>query len=188
MEWWTCYAWIIISLTDMYSDPINLVSLGREDDMPSKKGRDASVPWNLQMDSEGWPILPLKLALPLPQLKEILCSFHHTLWAAPKPTFGKWKWKYLFLLQRIPLTTWKLLFPCWAAEKIHHRWIPPWGCAHLRAIQNPQFQNPNIVPNPSRKTDSGETCIAIPVCALLTSEKEVLPAKGWTSQTSWWFK
>jgi hypothetical protein len=41
----------------------------------SRKGTDASVPWILQTDDNGWPILPLELHLPLPQLKEILRSF-----------------------------------------------------------------------------------------------------------------
>jgi len=43
--------------------------------MPSRKGRDVSVPWDLPTDHEGWPILPLELNLPLAQLKEILRSF-----------------------------------------------------------------------------------------------------------------
>src|ERR1700719_2149437 len=43
--------------------------------MPSRKGRDVSVPWDLLTDHEGWPILPLELNLPLPQLNEILQSF-----------------------------------------------------------------------------------------------------------------
>ena len=43
--------------------------------MPSRKRTDVSVPWDLSTDHEGWPILPLELNLPLPQLKEILQSF-----------------------------------------------------------------------------------------------------------------
>jgi len=43
--------------------------------MPSRKRTDVSVPWDLSTDHEGWPILPLELNLPLPQLKEILRSF-----------------------------------------------------------------------------------------------------------------
>ena len=43
--------------------------------MLSKKQTDASVPWDLPTDDEGWPLLPLELNLPLPQLKEILQSF-----------------------------------------------------------------------------------------------------------------
>jgi hypothetical protein len=40
---------------------------------PSKKV-DSSVPWDLLQDKDGWPLLPLELALPLAQLKEILRS------------------------------------------------------------------------------------------------------------------
>ena len=59
----------------MDTDQNDKMSSGGEEDMPSRKGRDVSVPWDLQMDAEGWPILPLELAVPLPQLKEILRSF-----------------------------------------------------------------------------------------------------------------
>ena len=41
----------------------------------SRKEYDASVPWHLPIDKDGWPILPLELALPLPRLKEIIQSF-----------------------------------------------------------------------------------------------------------------
>jgi hypothetical protein len=40
-----------------------------------KKSTDGSVPWNLGTDQDGWPILPIELALPLRHLKEILRSF-----------------------------------------------------------------------------------------------------------------
>ena len=42
--------------------------------LPSKKKVDSSVPWDLPQDKDGWPLLPLELALPLAQLKEILRS------------------------------------------------------------------------------------------------------------------
>jgi hypothetical protein len=38
------------------------------------KRTDTSVPWDLAKDKDGWPLLPLELALPLAQLKEILRS------------------------------------------------------------------------------------------------------------------
>jgi hypothetical protein len=50
-------------------------SEGEENELPTKKGKTLSVPWELPRDHEGWPILPLELSLPLPQLKEVLRSF-----------------------------------------------------------------------------------------------------------------
>jgi hypothetical protein len=43
--------------------------------MLGKKGIDVSVPWELATDAQGWPLLPLELALPLQKLKEIIRSF-----------------------------------------------------------------------------------------------------------------
>ena len=77
MAWWdigtmSCYSNFNHSL-----DESNGASHDEYDDeeLPSRKGRDSGVPWDLQTDGEGWSILPVELSLPLPQLKEILCSF-----------------------------------------------------------------------------------------------------------------
>jgi hypothetical protein len=60
---------------DKNSDKVAEGSLVGEEEEASRKGTDVSVPWDLSTDHEGWPILPLELSLPLPQLKEILRSF-----------------------------------------------------------------------------------------------------------------
>jgi hypothetical protein len=60
---------------DKNSDKAEERPLVDEEEMPSRKSTDVSVPWDLSTDHEGWPILPLELNLPLPQLKEMLRSF-----------------------------------------------------------------------------------------------------------------
>ena len=54
---------------------------------PSRKGKDSSVPWDLSTDKDGWPILPLELALSSKQLKEILRSFVTITYSETSPKF-----------------------------------------------------------------------------------------------------
>jgi hypothetical protein len=68
--------WLIKICTDRILDGSGNKSFSEEPENGLlSKSTDASVPWDLQTDSDGWPILPLELGLPLPQLKEILRSF-----------------------------------------------------------------------------------------------------------------
>lgn len=65
----------VTKIANVDSDEIDRVSSHQEYEMPFRKGKSMSMPWELHTDSEGWPILPLELEVPLLHLREILRSF-----------------------------------------------------------------------------------------------------------------
>jgi hypothetical protein len=67
---------MVVGFTDRDSDELDDgMSPSEEQEMPHRKERKICMPCRLQMDCEGWPALPLELAVSLPQLKDILHSF-----------------------------------------------------------------------------------------------------------------
>lgn len=146
----------------MDTDQNDKMSSGGEEDTPSRKGRDAGVPWDLQMDAKGWPILPLELTVPLPQLKEILRSFLTITYRelVPNPLIEIENVHFDYREHhKQQESCCSMATSCWQPKEIHFRWIPSHGCAHPRTIQDALFRCANTVSIPPKQTDMWETSI-----------------------------